>query len=131
MTTAIVLALIAFLAMLGLLEVARYRRARRGDEELPYPARRLVRRLTASALLIAALGATLAVPDLRPIGRLTLLSLILVVSLLALGLLWRDLRETSIEAVRHSERLRQLEARRMEQLIEEARRRKPPEHENE
>ncbi len=115
------LILIGTLAFLSWLEVLRYRQAAGGAEELPYPRSRLTRRLTISGLLIAILLAMGWQPPFGPWGRLLYLSAILTGVVLALGLVWRDLRETSLAAVREAERLKRAEADDIQRLVDEAR----------
>ena len=113
---------IVMAGMLGALmafECVRYRRAARGEEEMPYPRRRLTRRL-AIALLFG--GAALLVSFWPPVSagfQLFLIILVLMALAIGLSLIWRDLRETSRAIMEHANRLSEEAGR---ELLESVRR---------
>jgi len=99
------LVVIIILAVLALLEVGRYLAARRGPDEFPYPGRRLARRLAVAFLFSSIVGLAAWWPRVSPWVQLGLLTYVLVGMALGLALLWRDLRETSLDAVAQAARL--------------------------
>jgi len=106
MTRAIGLALIGMLVLLAALEVARYQRAARLEDELPYPRRRLIRRIGVSIIFSLLVAAVVYWPAAAPAAaQLTLMLAVLLGTAFGLFLLWRDLHETSRAVVRHATRL--------------------------
>jgi len=99
------LVVIIILAVLSFVEVGRYLAARRAPEEFPYPRRRLARRIAVAILFSSIVGLAGWWPRVSPWVGLGLLTYVLVGMALGLALLWRDLRETSQEAVAHAARL--------------------------
>ncbi len=97
-------------AITGLLiwEIIQFRRARLNSEEIPYPAKRLCRRLGIGLLLA---GAVLLVNFWPVHARLAiyfiLLGVLFVCILAAFALWWRDLSETSRAVVEEARKLDQ------------------------
>jgi len=117
------------LALLALAEFGRYRRANTSGRDLPYPRRRLARRLTIAVLIgLILAGLVLKPSDLGARGNLVWYGLSLILTLAALGLALRDLHETSVAVVReHEEFSRQADQhlrRTLPTLIAAARRKK-------
>ena len=94
--------LVGMLGMLTIYEVVRFIRAGRGEEDLPYPRRRLSRRLAITVLFSAIILLALYWPRTSAPMQLVLLGAVFVSLLLGLVLLWRDLRETSLAVLDHA-----------------------------
>jgi amino acid transporter len=112
--------IIAVLVFLSAIEIARWRVAQRGDEELPYPRRRLVRRMAISAIFIAAAAITLFWPSGSPLLQLLLLLAILAAVLVGLVLIWLELRETSLAALDEARTINQRAAHDLAELIKKS-----------
>lgn len=111
--------IIGLLGLLGLLEVARFIRARGGERELPYPRRRLTRRLGIAVLLGGLVFLAMFWPQEAPIWvQLVLLGLLLGGFLLSLVLIWRDLGETSRTIMGEAVKLHREAGESMQGLLE-------------
>jgi hypothetical protein len=98
--TIFIVAMIGSLLLMALNEVVRYRRAARTPDGLPYPRRRLIRRLGIALLFILILTAMALWPDSGALRtRLALSALVLCLLALAMVLLLRDLLDTSRSVV--------------------------------
>lgn len=100
--------LIGLLALLGAVECRRYTRAARGSrtsEELPYPRARLVRRLIVGFLFGVSVALVSYWPDSHWALQMACLGAVCAAMTIGLVLLWRDLHETSVEVVLHSQRM--------------------------
>jgi len=116
---------IALLALLGLLEWGRYRRAARLPGELPYPGPRFVRRLAVAALFAVSILLICYLPESnRPVQLACLLAVLLAMAG-GLAMLWRDLHETSVQMVEHSRRASQEMGQGLQRWLE--RHQPPPE----
>lgn len=122
--------MIGALVFLSILEVVRYRTARGGDE-IPYPRRRLIRRLSIAGffiviLLIIACGE----PPWGPWWKIAYLSSILFLTLLGIGLVGRELAETSRAALAQAEAFNRAAAQNIAKIIEERKKKNDqPNHE--
>lgn len=95
------------LVTLAAIEIGRYRRAHRGMDDFPYPRRRLNRRLIISFDFSLIMILVMYLIPLHPTpGKLIfMVSVMLAGILVGFTLLWRDLRETSQEAIEHASEL--------------------------
>lgn len=116
--------MIGTLVFLSALEIARYRAAARGEDEMPYPRRRLIRRLSISIVFVAILAALGWWPQMAPVARLVYMFIVLLLALFGLALIWRELAETSRAAVQHAKAMNSQAARHLEQMIRENRKSK-------
>lgn len=116
--------MIAVLVLLSINEIARYRSAGRGGDELPYPRRRLVRRLVIAALFVGVLVAVGFWPQMRPLYRLYYMTAILLVSFSGLLLIWLELAETSRAAIRQAQAMNIEAAKNLERMLREKRSKK-------
>ena len=98
--------ILVLFAWLAWSEWRRYRRAAQDVDELPYPRRRLSRRYGLAATLSLAVVVTTLWPTTAtaPV-QLTLVAVLATLLVLSTTLLWRDLRETTRSALKHSEEL--------------------------
>jgi hypothetical protein len=92
---------LAVFALLAAIEIYRYNRARRFPDDLPYPRRRLSRRIAISLIFSAMVGLVTFWPEASPWIQITLLFLLCLGMVLGLVLLWRDLHETSRAVMEH------------------------------
>lgn len=97
--------LIGVLALLAIQEVVRYRRCQENPEEIPFPRRSLSRRLAITLDFIILLLLAMFWPHTSPWLQMILMGFVGVAALVGFFLLWRDLRETSINAVAQASRL--------------------------
>jgi hypothetical protein len=92
--------LIACLVGMSVVEIVRFRRAAADDQALPYPRRRLSRRLGAALLFIGLLTVALFWPGGASLGARSVLATGMLAALaVGLVLLVRDLHETSRSVV--------------------------------
>jgi hypothetical protein len=122
MTNLLIAVTAACLGVLSIQEIVRYARARMDLESLPYPRRRLARRLGVAVLFEAILGLLWAWPA-RPSPKLALglLAATGVLFILALLVLMRDLHETSLAMVVASEEMSRRTAGEMKNLLKRSR----------
>ena len=99
--------IILILLAMGGVECFRYRSAARGDDEqLPYPRRRLSRRIGVCFLFSAVVLLIMFFPTgVSPWLQLLLLVAVLLAVCIGLLMIRRDLHETSLSVVRESVRL--------------------------
>lgn len=100
-------AIILILLAMGVVECLRYRRANAGDsDQLPYPRRRLSRRLGVCLLFVVVVLTVNFFPE-GGSGLIKLLILAALLLAICIGflMLWRDLHETSVSVVNESLRL--------------------------
>jgi fatty acid desaturase len=112
------LVMMGILAALALAEVRRYMRAGQTQEELPYPRRRLRRRLTIAALFMAVIALAAFWPKTVLWLQVALLLGLGAGLLGGLWLLWRDLRETSRAVIEQSARLDRQAGEALRQILE-------------
>ncbi len=93
------------LLLLTVHEVTRYMRACRDEEDIPYPRRRLSRRMGIAVLFSSVLILAIYWPKTSPKSQLVLIGSLLFSALFGLVLVWRDLRETSRAVVAHASRM--------------------------
>jgi hypothetical protein len=105
------------LLLLGAGEAVRYRRAQTGEGELPYPRRRLVRRLASALIFVGLIGWVAFWPRTGPVLQLLMILLVFILIAMGMTLLWRDLKETSQSLVSHSRRVNEDFGESMAQLI--------------
>ena len=112
------------LLLMSCFEWVKYRRAAGDPEQIPYPRRRLSRRIAVAFLLIACLLLSCFWPDRISVwGRLALGFFLLFGVLISMFLLFRDLRETSISVVQVARELDAHTSQELNALIDEARKR--------
>ncbi|MEN6624660.1 MAG: hypothetical protein ABFD69_00375 [Candidatus Sumerlaeia bacterium] len=113
--------MIGTLVFLSALEIARYRAASRGEDEMPYPRRRLIRRISISIVFVAILAALGWWPQMAPAAaRLAYMFVVLLLALFGLALIWRELADTSRAAVQHTRAMNCEAARHLERMIQES-----------
>jgi hypothetical protein len=109
----------ACLGLLSIHEVVRYARAKVDPESLPYPRRRLARRLGVTLLFLVIMGILGIWPE-RPTPRVAvaLLAAMAVLFVLAVAILLRDLHETSCAVVAASSEMGRRAAQEMRKLLD-------------
>lgn len=96
-------AMIITLVTMAIVEVGRYRRAQRAQDDFPYPRRRLSRRIAVSLIFSAIMALLMYWPHgAHPGVQMAMLGIFPIGILIGFLLLWRDLRETSQAAVDHA-----------------------------
>ena len=111
---------IGLLGLLALIEILRYRLANHQDGEFPYPRKRLLRRLATTTILATVLIGSLYFPEpSHPFIQLIIFCMIGLGMVIGLKLLWRDLRETSTDALRESTKLQTEASQSIERLFHE------------
>lgn len=116
-------ALCAIVVLMTAREVNHYMADRDGDGELPYPRKRLVRRIANAALMLGLLAAFRFKPvDIAPIADLTFYGVSLCVVFLIMLLTFRDLRETSLSVVEAHNEFKRGAAAQIRENVAEVRR---------
>lgn len=99
-------AMIITLLTMAAMEVGRYLRAQRVQDDFPYPRRRLSRRIAISLIFSAIMALVMYWPHRAAPGvQMTMLAIFPLGIVIGFLLLWRDLRETSQAAVDHATHL--------------------------
>ena len=111
---------IGILVLLAIGETLRFRRARRGAGEFPYPPRRLARRLAIAALLGLSIGLIAFWPaDLAPKAALIRIGIVLIAMIAGLVIWLIDLHETSKMIVDETNQMTRQMSENMMQTIKE------------
>lgn len=113
--------MVGALVFLSILEIVRYRTARTGDE-IPYPRRRLTRRLSISALFVGIL-LIIACDESTwgPWGKIAYFSAILFLTLIGIVLIVREIAETGRAALAEAEAFNRHAAQNIAKIIEQSR----------
>ncbi len=114
------LLLLALLCVMSIVEIARYYRQRE-SAELPYPRRRLSRRLGIGIIFGIVILLVTFWPKMTPLMDLTFIGLLFVLFLMGSLLLLRDLRETGREVLEQTNNLNQQAGETFTKLVDEAR----------
>lgn len=121
--------LLVSLVWLSVMEWRRFHHARTSSET-DYPRARLHRRLTLAGLLAAMLLVGVLFPDEGMSLRLVVTAILLLGVLVALRLIVRDLRETSVAVVQDINRINEESSERIAEAIREERERARRERES-